>query len=631
MNKPAALVLLMSLTLPAAPALSDGLSAGQEAQRPSENTEAADKDAQPKPSLFARIKNRLLPKQTVQKKGALQPKFPVTVEAAPADVKEMLEEHLPLITQQQEEELDAEQMEFLAEEAPEQILTMLKTKGYFNGRATVSRSGGGYLVKVDSGPQTKIANVGIAILGDVLQDGNLGEYYRNASADWALPVGSVFNQDDWSSSKTSVLAAVRRKKYPLAEFSSTRAQVDPANRSADLSVTVDSGKPVYFGDFEISGTQRYPESVVRGLAQFDSGSPYDLDKLLDYQQALEQNSHYSGASVQADFDRIQGDRVPVKVSVSETKKHKLELGLSYDSEYGPGGKFGYDYYNLFGKGYTGSIVTNADKYEQTIAAGISQPRNNRGHYFTGSLSYNRKTTQKLETETWSSGIWRVRDRNGIESRIGIEYVEDKSKIPDANVNLGRSFATMITASWKKQNITTQLRPENGYYLDIKGGTTLGSLLSSSSMQRIAGSAGYYFTPENKKIGTFVTRGQIGFVNAKSDSDTPAILRFRTGGATSVRGYELDSIGRAGPSGSVLPERALAVASAEYQYPINKSFSAALFHDIGGAAHSFRDMHLKHGTGVGVRWFSPVAPFSFDIAYGHQDKKIRWHISLGTRF
>ena len=371
--------------------------------------------------------------------------------------------------------------------------------------------------------------------------------------------------------------------------------------------------------------------MVRGLAQFEPGAPYDLDKLLDYQQALEQNNHYSGASVQADFDRMQGDRVPVKVAVSETKKHKLELGLSYDSEYGTGGKFGYDYYNLFGRGYTGSFVANADKYEQTVAAGISQPRNNHGHYFTSSLSYNRKTTQKLETETWSAGIWRVRDRNGIESRIGIEYVEDLSKIPDAKVYLGRSFATMLTASWKKQNISTQLRPENGYYLDIKGGTTLGSLFSSSSMQRVAGSAGYYYTPENKKIGTFVTRGQIGFVNAKDDSDTPAILRFRTGGATSVRGYELDSIGRVGPSGAILPERVLAVASAEYQYPINKTFSAAIFHDMGGTAHSFRDMTLKHGTGIGVRWFSPVAPFSFDIAYGHQDKKIRWHISLGTRF
>ena len=564
------------------------------------------------------------------KAGKLTPKFPVKIETKNSEVKSMLEEYLPLITQQQDEELDKEQVGFLAEETPDNVKTMLKTKGYFNGSVNVQDNGSSYTVAVNPGPRTKIDNVSVAILGDILSDNNLAEYYQKAMLNWQQPVGEYFDQDGWSGSKTSVLSAVTRKKYPLAKLSNTQATVNPNNNTADLNVTVESNRPIYFGDFEITGTRRYPENVVAGLARFKPGAPYDLDLLLDFQQALEQNGHYSGASVQADFDRLQGDRVPVKVNVTEVKRHKLETGVRYDSEYGLGGRIGYDYYNLFNKGYIGSVVWDMDKYETTLAAGISQPRNSEGKYWTTNTSYNRSTTQNLEKRALTSGIWRVRDRNGIESRIGIEYVEDLSKIPDAKVYLGRSFATMLTASWKKQNISTQLRPENGYYLDIKGGTTLGSLFSSS-MQRVAGSAGYYFTPENKKIGTFVTRGQIGFVNAKDDSDTPAILRFRTGGATSVRGYELDSIGREGPSGAILPERALAVASAEYQYPINKTFSAAIFHDMGGTAHSFRDMALKHGTGIGVRWFSPVAPFSFDIAYGHQDKKIRWHISLGTRF
>ena len=107
--------------------------------------------------------------------------------------------------------------------------------------------------------------------------------------------------------------------------------------------------------------------------------------------------------------------------------------------------------------------------------------------------------------------------------------------------------------------------------------------------------------------------------------------FRTGGASSVRGYELDSIGLEGPKNSVLPDRALLVGSLEYQFPITKSVSGAIFHDVGDVTSNFKNMSMQHGTGLGVRWFSPVAPFSFDIAYGHQDKKIRWHISLGTRF
>ncbi len=35
------------------------------------------------------------------------------------------------------------------------------------------------------------------------------------------------------------------------------------------------------------------------------------------------------------------------------------------------------------------------------------------------------------------------------------------------------------------------------------------------------------------------RGQLGYVYAKEDKDVPSTLQFRTGGATSVRGYELE--------------------------------------------------------------------------------------------
>lgn len=565
------------------------------------------------------------------KAGKLTPKFPVKIETKNSEVKSMLEEYLPLITQQQDEELDKEQVGFLAEEAPDNVKTMLKTKGYFNGSVNVQDNGSSYTVAVNPGPRTKIDNVSVAILGDILSDDNLAEYYQKAMLNWQQPVGEYFDQDGWSGSKTSVLSAVTRKKYPLAKLSNTQATVNPNNNTADLNVTVESNRPIYFGDFEITGTRRYPENVVAGLARFKPGAPYDLDLLLDFQQALEQNGHYSGASVQADFDRLQGDRVPVKVNVTEVKRHKLETGIRYDSEYGLGGRIGYDYYNLFNKGYIGSVVWDMDKYETTLAAGISQPRNSEGKYWTTNTSYNRSTTQNLEKRALTSGIWRVRDRNGIESRLGIEFITEDRKVPDTNYDLGRSHATMLTASWKRQNIETELRPENGYYLDGKIGATLGNFLSSTAMARATARAGYFYTPENKKLGTFIVRGQAGYVYTREGKDVPSSLMFRTGGASSVRGYELDSIGLAGPNNSVLPDRALLVGSLEYQFPITKSVSGAVFHDVGDAAGNFKRMSMKHGTGLGVRWFSPVAPFSFDVAYGHQDKKIRWHISLGTRF
>ena len=561
----------------------------------------------------------------------LKPKFPISIDTQDSEIKDMIEEHLPLITQQQEEVLDKEQVGFLAEEAPDNVKTMLRSKGYFNSKVSLTEKNGGYTVHIIPGPRTKISNVSVAILGDILSDGNLAEYYRNAMSNWQQPVGSDFNQDDWESSKTSVLSAVTRKGYPLAKLGNTQATVNPDTSTADLNVIVDSNRPILFGNFEITGTQRYPEQIVSGLARFRPGMPYDLDLLLDLQQALEQNGHYSGASVQADFDHLQDDRVPVKVSVTEVKRHKLETGVRLDSEYGLGGRIAYDHYNLFNKGYIGSLVWDMDKYETTLAAGISQPRNYRGKYWTTNVSYNRSTTQNLEKRSLSSGIWHVRDRNGIDARLGVEFLVEDRKIPDTDYDLGKSHATMLTASWKRQLLNSELHPENGYYLDGKIGTTLGKFLSSTVLTRASARAGYFFTPENKKIGTFIIRGQAGYTVARKDAEVPSGLMFRSGGASSVRGYELDSIGLAGPNGSVLPERAVFVGSLEYQLPFTRTLSGAVFHDMGDVSTNFKHMTLKHGSGLGVRWFSPLAPFSFDIAYGHSDRKIRWHISLGTRF
>ena len=570
-------------------------------------------------------------KNTNTESVKLKPKFPISIDTQDSEIKDMIEEHLPLITQQQEEVLDKEQVGFLAEEAPDNVKTMLRSKGYFNSKVSLTEKNGGYTVHIIPGPRTKISNVSVAILGDILSDGNLAEYYRNAMSNWQQPVGGDFNQDDWESSKTSVLSAVTRKGYPLAKLGNTQATVNPDTATADLNVIVDSNRPILFGNFEITGTQRYPEQIVSGLARFRPGMPYDLDLLLDLQQALEQNGHYSGASVQADFDHLQDDRVPVKVSVTEVKRHKLETGVRLDSEYGLGGRIAYDHYNLFNKGYIGSLVWDMDKYETTLAAGISQPRNYRGKYWTTNVSYNRSTTQNLEKRSLSSGIWHVRDRNGIDARLGVEFLVEDRKIPDTDYDLGKSHATMLTASWKRQLLNSELHPENGYYLDGKIGTTLGKFLSSTVLTRASARAGYFFTPENKKIGTFIIRGQAGYTVARKDAEVPSGLMFRSGGASSVRGYELDSIGLAGPNGSVLPERAVFVGSLEYQLPFTRTLSGAVFHDMGDVSTNFKHMTLKHGSGLGVRWFSPLAPFSFDIAYGHSDRKIRWHISLGTRF
>ena len=557
--------------------------------------------------------------------------YPILVETADKQATEMLNEHLPLIVQQQmNNSIDAEQIQFLVEDTPKDAKNMLDTLGYFNATVSVTPKDKGYAIKVELGSRTKIESVTLNLAGPILDDEKLGEYYANAMEGWTANVGEPFLQDTWSSSKSSAVSGVRRKKYPLAKMTHSKATIDPAQNSAKMEAEVNSNQAIFFGELIVKGTQRYPESIVHKLSKFKAGDPYDSDQIVDLQNALEQDSHYSGVFVSPKFDQLQGDRVPMEVTVQEVPRQKFDAGLSYDSEEGPGMRLGYEHYNVLNRGYVGSSFMSYNKYEQSFGVGLSQPREVNGSYNTASINYKNSTVQKVKTKAWSAGVWHVKERDRSEMRLGLEHYRDDSFVengPDYGVN----YATMLTASWRYNTIETKMRPQHGYYFYGKVGSTVGNLLSSSSMQMAKADAAYYFTPEKKKYGTFIVRGQGGLVNVSDERNAPQSLLFRTGGANSVRGYEYESIGIRGFEDAVMGGKVMATASLEYQLPIKQDYALAVFHDVGGVSNSIGDFTLKHGTGIGGRWFSPFAPIAFDLAYGHDDQKIRWYIGLGTQF
>jgi translocation and assembly module TamA len=82
---------------------------------------------------------------------------------------------------------------------------------------------------------------------------------------------------------------------------------------------------------------------------------------------------------------------------------------------------------------------------------------------------------------------------------------------------------------------------------------------------------------------------------------------------------------------VLGGTVLATATLEYQIPVARDWSVALFSDAGDAAQGWGSYNLHHSYGIGARWFSPVAPFSLDLAKDPHAGGIKLHMSLGLAF
>ena len=50
-----------------------------------------------------------------------------------------------------------------------------------------------------------------------------------------------------------------------------------------------------------------------------------------------------------------------------------------------------------------------------------------------------------------------------------------------------------------------------------------------------------------------------------------------------------------------------------------------------AAADFQSLKPALGTGIGLRWRSPVGPLRLDWAYGHENRAGRLHFSVGITF
>jgi translocation and assembly module TamA len=57
----------------------------------------------------------------------------------------------------------------------------------------------------------------------------------------------------------------------------------------------------------------------------------------------------------------------------------------------------------------------------------------------------------------------------------------------------------------------------------------------------------------------------------------------------------------------------------------------VFVDAGQAANRFSDLRPVVGSGIGLRWRSPVGPLRLDLAYGEAVRKARLHFSVGISF
>ncbi len=188
-----------------------------------------------------------------------------------------------------------------------------------------------------------------------------------------------------------------------------------------------------------------------------------------------------------------------------------------------------------------------------------------------------------------------------------------------------------TYTWIRRDVDEIVNPRRGNVIELEG--TVGA--SGTDLDKTF-VRGYSRISQYLPIGqrdVLILRGEMGAVKVDTADIVPNRFLFRTGGATTVRGYDYESLG-VKRGGATVGGRALALASAEYVHWLQRwggDWGVAGFVDVGDAADSFSDLDPAVGIGIGVRWRTVAGPLAVDVAYGERERQLRLHFSVAIAF
>jgi translocation and assembly module TamA len=183
----------------------------------------------------------------------------------------------------------------------------------------------------------------------------------------------------------------------------------------------------------------------------------------------------------------------------------------------------------------------------------------------------------------------------------------------------------------RRRVNNVVDPRSGNVIRLEGTVGASGTQLSDAFLRGYGRIQQYFPIGERDV--LIVRADLGFVEADSPNVVPSKFLFRTGGTTTVRGYDYESLG-VKQGVATVGGRALAVGSIEYVKWLerfNGDWGVATFVDVGDAADRFNTLDFAVGAGLGVRYRTPAGPLAVDVAYGERERQVRVHFSVAIAF
>jgi outer membrane protein insertion porin family len=435
--------------------------------------------------------------------------------------------------------------------------------------------------------------------------------------------------------------------YAFASIKPITAK-SPGGDRMDVTLKITKGNLVYIDRIAIKGNTRTRDNVIRRELRIAEGGVFDSKALRQSTQALQRLMYFEEVTITPE-PSLDPDRMNVIIQVKEKSTGTFSIGAGYSSadKLILMGQIAEN--NFFGRGDTLSLSANVSGKSSRYNLGYTNPHLNDSPLSWGvDLFSTEREYDDYTKDSKGGGIrlgypifekWQIIGNYSYTDTDLTDVSEDASYIIRNSVDLHVTSAVKVTLVRDTRNKRYGASEGSRNSVSAKyGGGPFGG---DAEFTKLEGSSGWYFPLPLKTI--FHANLSVGQVFENQTDKLPVYERFYLGGLNSMRGFKPLKISPIDPlTNERIGGDKTWYTNTEFVFPLleTQGLMGVLFLDVGQVLNDDENWgentdSIKKGTGIEVRWLSPMGPlrlvwgYNLDPIDGEDDSV--WDFSVGGTF
>ncbi|CAM0117260.1 autotransporter assembly complex family protein [Rhabdochlamydiaceae symbiont of Dictyostelium giganteum] len=542
-----------------------------------------------------------------------------------------------LITLKEKKPVSVNALRYRAESDIPDILKVLHIYGYYDATASIEvvkeSEEADVFVMIHPGPVYTIQAFEITSSLDEPKDAPLLLQTRYLKQFLNAPA----NTFQIIEAEQKFLTHLSQHGYPLASLIERKVTADYLLKTVSIHLSVDPGYACYFGPVKITGAYGVKKRLFENKIAWDRGEIYDTRLVEETQKNLLDTGLFSSVIITHEPIVSEKGELPLRIEAIETKHKSINVGVSYQTFFGPGLTFGWENRNIGDLGRTLSLKGDVTSRTHTGTATFFIP----DFWKVDQDCVIEAQAQQESIIAYHQHSYHLTER--VERRIGTSYqVSAGLKLERLLVSNSVANGTFTLAEaplyFRKSSANHLLDPTQGHTLELK--VIPSANFSSLSRYYLYNSLTYAsYTPLTQN-NSVVLAQQLMCMTILSPnlSSVPVPKRVFGGSDDDLRGYRFKTVS---PLQGLQPigGRFGLFYTFESRFRLTSSIGLVPFFDIGTVElSSIPKWNQKwyQSAGIGIRYFTFLGPIRCDMAFPLNprpeiDAKYRLLVSIGQTF